>query len=70
MAKGRRVAAAKVPAHKLRGPALASLQRGNTLTEGERVSRRRANQDKRSREFPGKLLKNADFLWTGLPYGP
>ena len=47
--KGRRVGAAQVPPRTHRRPALASSQCGNTPDECERVSGRKADQDKRSR---------------------
>ena len=69
LAKGRRVGAAQVPVRTYNVPTLAISPNGNTLNECKRASRRKANQDGRPRGFPEKLPKNADFLWTGLPYG-
>ena len=70
LAKGRRKGAVQVPAHTHSVPALASSPTANTLKECKQANRRKANQDKRPRGFPEKRPKNADFLWTGLPYGP
>ena len=70
LAKGRRVGAAQVPARTHNVPTLASSPNTNILRECERASRRENSQDKGPGEFPGNLPKNADFLWTGPPYGP
>ena len=70
LAKGRRVGAVQVPARTHNVPTLASSPNAKTLEECKRASRREAKQGGRPRGFPGKVPKNADFLWTGLPYGP
>ena len=70
LAKGHRVGAAQVPARTYNVPTLASSPNANTLKECKRARQREAKQDGRLRRFPGKLPKNADFLWTGLPDGP
>ena len=70
LAKRRGVGAAQVPARTHSAPTLASSPNANTLKECKRTSKRKANQERRHRGFPGKLSKNANFLWTGLPYGP
>ena len=70
LAKERRLGAAQVPARTHNVPTLASSPNADSLKGCKRTSRREANQDGRPRGFPEKLPKNADFLWTGLPYGP
>ena len=70
LAKGIRLGAAQVPARTHNVPTLASSPNADTLKECKSVSRREAKQDGRHRGFPGELPKNADFLWTGLSYGP
>ena len=70
LAQGRSVSAAQVPARTHNVPTPASYPAANTLKECKNASRREVTQDERPRGFPGKLPKNADFLWTGLPYGP
>ena len=67
--KGRRVGAAQAPARTHNVPTLASWSIANTLKEPTKASIRKANQGRRPRGFPEKLPKNADFLWTRLPYG-
>ena len=69
LARGRRVGEAQVPARTHSVPALASPPGANALKECKRTCRRKANQDGRPRGFPEKVPKNAEFLWTGLPYG-
>ena len=70
LAKGRRVGAAQVPTRTHSVPALASSPGANTLNQCKRTSRKKASQDGRPRGFLEKLPRNAEFLWTGLPYGP
>ena len=70
LAKGRRVGEAQAPAHTHTVPALTSSLCANTLKECKRTSRMEVDQDRGPCEFPGKVPKKADFLWTGLPYGP
>ena len=70
LAKGLRVGAAQVPTRTHNVPTLASSLKADTLKECKKVSRSEAKQDGRFHGFPGKLVKNEDFLWTGLPYGP